>query len=141
MRVLFLDIDGCLHPYPPRDGLEQLCWLPVLVRLLEGQDDVKVVVHSSWRLDMPLHFLRHLLAPLGDRFVGVTEGEQRFGSIQTWLHEHRHQVSSFCIVDDMPDEFDPVPPQLVVCPGCDGITSRRAQKKLRHWLRSTESSS
>lgn len=64
MRVLFLDFDGVLHPVPavptnrvvngkPVMRAIQVLpfeWLPVLAQLLRPHPDVRLIVHSSWRL-------------------------------------------------------------------------------------------
>ena len=46
-RILFLDIDGILVPYPPHSGLQSMCWVPHLAKLVLPHPDVYIVVHSS----------------------------------------------------------------------------------------------
>lgn len=133
-RILFLDADGVLHPSPPHSGLTRLCWLPQLAEMLRPHDDIGVVLHSSWRFDMPATFLSQLFGELGEQYLGVTRGEGRYESVLNWLREHP-EVSSHLILDDMPAQFPtPVPAQLVVCPGREGLTHPDVQRALRDWL-------
>lgn len=133
--MLFVDADGVLHPEPSHSGLQRLCWLPVLVEELEPFDDVRVVLHSSWRLDMPPSHIATLLAPLGTRYLGTTRGAGRRASIELWLSEHRERIEDWLILDDMQREFPtPAPAQLVICDGRLGLTDPVALSRLRKWL-------
>jgi hypothetical protein len=134
MRVLFIDADGVLHPEPPRSGFHRLCWLPHLVELLAPYPDVRVVVHSSWRLDMPQDYIARLMAPLGAQYAGVTKGAGREASIRAWLKESAEKVRSYRVLDDMPREFREGWTELIICPSREGLTHPGVQAKLRDWL-------
>lgn len=135
MRVLFLDFDGVLHPGPDVTSSPTLwCWLPALAKALEGHDDVRIVVHSLWRLDHSVDELRSLLGDLGERVIDVTPEGGRFESIETWLEGHP-DVSSHRILDDDEREFFyPLPAELIVCDSAHGVTDTSARRQLVVWL-------
>ena len=133
MRIIFIDADGCLHPSPPHSGLLRLCWLPLLADIVAPYADIRVVMHSSWRHDMPSKHLADLLAPLGDRYLGVTSGDSRYPSILSWVGQRG--VTDYRIIDDMPGEFpSPAPGELIVCNGRLGLTDPVAREALGRWL-------
>lgn len=68
--VLFLDIDGVLHPVATQG--EPFSRLPLLEAWLRAQPAVDVVVTSSWRLQYELATLSQLFAgDLQPRVIGV----------------------------------------------------------------------
>jgi len=136
-RILFVDIDGVLHPYPPHSGLQRMCWVPDLAALVLPRADVYVVVHSSWRYDYPVEHLRSLLGGLGPRLLGVTPAGQRYEAIKTYLAQSDN-VADFRILDDMTDEFprQPAPSELILCDGRTGISAPGVRAMLRAWLNS-----
>jgi len=139
MRVLFLDLDGVVHPGPGVDTkLGHWAWVPVLSRLLSGHVDVRVVVHSTWRYEYDLEELRELLGSLGARVLDVVPHGARWESIQAWLGQHGQGVSSWRVLDDAPGEFpDPAPAQLIVCSPETGVSAPDVQDALRGWLNGT----
>ena len=135
MRVLFLDFDGVLHPGPDvTSAPARWCWLPALVKLLAGHTDVRIVVHSLWRLDHSVDELRALLGELAERVIDATPEGGRLESIETWLEGHP-EVSRYRILDD--DELDffyPLPAELIVCDSGLGVTDPVARQQLVAWL-------
>jgi hypothetical protein len=138
MRVLFLDFDGVLHPASGVvSSLTRWCWLPVLAQLLARQDDVRIVVHSSWRDDHDIDQLRELLSNVGERVIGATPQGGRLESIERWLEAHP-DVSSYRILDDdESDFFHPLPRELILCDSARGIGDKHAQQQLLAWLAET----
>lgn len=142
-RVLFLDFDGVLHPGPPPLGrgeeqpfiaTKHFGWLPALLRTLAPHPDVKVVVHSTWRLAYDEAELWEILSDLGGRYLGATPAGERYASILQWL-EANPGVTSYRILDDEPDEFpQPLPEQLIVCDPTQGVTGLEVASALRQWL-------
>ena len=59
MTILFLDIDGVLHPDPPQPD-QRLRSLPRLVAILRDFPQVDVVISSLWREKLSLDQLREL---------------------------------------------------------------------------------
>lgn len=151
MRVLFLDIDGVLHPDPLQimigrtlrgkpvaraRKVEWPCiWVGLLAEMLAGIDDIEVVIHSSWRLAYTLEELRLALGPIGERIVGATEGAQRWMSIQAWVAANP-LIKDYLILDNASVEFPvPAPAQLLLCPSDAGLSDPQVQDRLRRWLR------
>jgi hypothetical protein len=67
-RVLFLDLDGVLHPIGVEPGASlPFEWLPELAALLSTAPDVAVAVHSSWG---ERYSVSELTEFLGDAQVG-----------------------------------------------------------------------
>lgn len=141
-RVLFIDVDGVLHPGKVPGSLGPtaaymrvgpLGWLAGLAELLAPYPDVGVVVHSSWRLTYSLDELREMLVELGERPIDVTPPGERFPSILAWLQTH--SSTSFLILDDDAGEFPrPAPAQLLVCNPTSGVTDPRIRAAIELWL-------
>lgn len=134
MRVLFLDFDGVLHAGPNVEAAtSHWCWLPALSQALARHEDVRIVVHSTWRHEYDLDELRELLGRLGERIIGATPAAPRFQSIEMWLADHP-EVSTFRILDDDAAEFYPRPAELILCDPAKGITDPSARQHLLAWL-------
>ena len=134
MRVLFLDFDGVLHPGPGVEGsLTHWCWLPVLAQALARHEDVRIVVHSTWRHEYNVDELRELLGRLGERVLGATPAGERLQSIEAWLASNRG-VTTFRILDDDKNDFYRLPAELIVCDPTAGVTDPSARRELLAWL-------
>ena len=138
-RIVFLDIDGVLHPYPPHSGLQRMCWVPHIAVLVLPHPDVRVVIHSYWRDYHSVELLRELLGELGPRLLGVTPLGQRYESITEFLSKNE-AISDYRSLDDIADEFprDPVPAELILCAGRTGASAPRIRSALRKWLAATQ---
>lgn len=137
MRVLFLDFDGVLHAGPGVDAVTaHWCWLPVLAQTLARHEDVRLVVHSTWRHEYNLDELRELLDRLGSRVIGATEGGGRLEGIEQWLAEHPG-VTSFRILDDDANDFYRVPEELILCDPALGLSKQHTRQQLMDWLAET----
>ena len=148
MRVLFLDFDGVLHPVPavPTGRVANgepvvratrvlpFEWLPVLVQLLRPHPDVRLVVHSSWRLVHTPCDVQEMLGELACRFLGCAPQGPRWTCIRFVL-DMNAQISDYCILDDNAEELVGAPPQRVIlCGGGTGISDAQVQRRLRDWL-------
>ena len=138
-RIVFLDFDGVLHPYPPHCCLQRMCWVPHVAELVLPHPDLRIVIDSSWRYDYSVELLRQLLGELGPRLLGVTPLGQRYESITEFLSQSE-AISDYCILDDMAEEFprDPVPAELILCAGRTGASAPRIRTALRNWLAATQ---
>lgn len=136
-RILFLDFDGCLHPTlvgdaPIKTG--HFGWLPVLSQALRGQEDVALVVHSTWRYTHDHDELRELLGPLKQRVAGVTPRGPRFDSILWWLYMNPG-FTDYRILDDDASEFpDPLPPEVILCNPSTGVSAPEVLEAINAWL-------
>lgn len=141
-RILFLDVDGVLHParVPGSPGpstaymqVGPLGWLQGLAELLAPYQDVGVVVHSSWRITYSAEVLSEMLYELGERYFDVTPPGERYESILEWLR--RHPGTSYLILDDDAAEFPQPPPrELLTCDSQLGVSSEGVRDALRQWL-------
>lgn len=135
-KVLFLDFDGVLHATSGRGAsMREFVWLPVLKGLIEGREDIRIVVHAAYRRSSSPEFLRTRLGLGNDVFVGVTEPTlDRWESIQAWIRG-QPWIESFRILDDQASEFPrPAPAELILCDGRRGLSDQRVQNELRNWL-------
>lgn len=146
-RVLFLDIDGVLHPAADAAApggsamfleVGQFGWLPHLERLLAPHPDVQLVVHSSWRETFRLAELADMLADVGNHRVDVTPPGERYGSILLWLRAR--PGACYLILDDDAREFPaPAPAELVLCSPEKGVSDQAVLLRLERWLNGTSS--
>ena len=146
-RVLFLDFDGVLHPLSPdliMDSnlpLSELIavhdffrWVPLLADILRDHADVRIVVHSIWRLLATDAELRVALGPLTERFAGSTPRGPRWESIAWVITQNR--LRNFRILDDSAEDFPPALPELILCDENEGIADALVQTRIREWLTS-----
>lgn len=153
-RVIFLDFDGVLHPTkaiegarPPLDPEQILRGWPdtfqhlgILRGLLNGHQDVAVVVSSSWRMFLSDAQLGELLAPIAPWYAGSVGSPYlaRDQAIHIWLE--LNNIHDFAVLDDKLEYF-PGPSgawsSLIVCDGERGISDMHVQQKLRDWLASS----
>lgn len=138
MRILFLDIDGVLHPLEDSENQAGwLRWLPTLESLIDTAPDVSVVVHSTWRYMYTDEQLRTLLRGLGHRFVGSTPRAPRAQAIEMVLQANRGVVDSHLVLDDDPREFNAGRLNLVLCDPQRGLSAPGTQAAIATWLRTT----
>ena len=84
--ILFLDIDGVLHPDPPQPD-QRLRSLPRLISVLRDFTQVEVVISPLWRDHLSLDQPRELFPiELRERIIGVTPIAER---IDGWLPARR----------------------------------------------------
>lgn len=136
MRVLFIDFDGVLHATSgPAAAMREFVWLPILKEIIAGQDDLRVVIHASYRKATPEDFLRQRLGFSEEICLGVTNPKlERWASIQHWLGENSG-VESFRILDDQVVDFPyPPPSELILCDGRKGLSDEGVQQALRGWV-------
>lgn len=145
-KVLFLDIDGVLHPngnahfIPGTDkvgGHYLFKWLPILLEVLTEFPDVEVVLSSTWRYcwqtdeelreNLPAKLIEVLVGTTGRAFMG------RYDAILDYAI--RNRVSSYVIVDDDKNSFPENCPELVWTPSTRGIKSEKSLGELRAKLK------
>lgn len=136
LRVIFLDFDGVLHATSgSAEEMRQFVWLPILKGLIEGRDDIRVVIHASHRRNSPEDFLRERLGFDKDLCLGVTSPRlARWPSIQGWIKD-RQWIESYRILDDQAGEFpEPAPAELILCDGRRGLSDEKVQVALKEWI-------
>ncbi|MHC8403347.1 HAD domain-containing protein [Pseudomonas sp. MDT1-17] len=110
--IIFLDIDGVLHPlFPRRDRpateSAPFAYLPRLSAVLRDYPKTYVVISSTWRVNRTLNELKSLFPlDLQDRIIGSTpilEDSQRPGGREaealSWL-DSNPEHTSWVAVDD-----------------------------------------
>ena len=120
--VLFLDIDGVLHPH--QRGTMEL--LPVLEAFLRAHPTVRVVISSTWRMQNSLEDLREFFAEdVRHQIEGVTPfinqtPFSRFQEITAYLLETGSR--RWCALDDEAHLFPPECANLVHTRAAAGVT-------------------
>ena len=165
-RVLFLDIDGVLHPDGPGDYDDFSC-LPVFceaLRTADPQGRLPIVVSSAWRHTQRLDDIKgHFPKDVRERIIGVTPylsgtetaspGSQlpvpsrytRHNEILAWINRNSAHAQ-WLAVDDRASGFEDPCPQLFLVPGTNregggpGITAEvglRLQARLESLMEGT----
>lgn len=145
--VLFLDIDGVLHPRPiiTRPGQGVLTALDLLEGVLRQVPHVEVVISSSWRERYPFDELRDFFAPdVRERIVDVTplpgdvadappklRAHPRQAECVAWLARHRPPGTPWLALDDAAEDFAPRCANLMLVDGSVGLTPAVASELLR----------
>jgi hypothetical protein len=140
--ILFLDIDGVLHPDPPQPD-QRLRSLPRLVEVLRDFPQVEVVISSLWREHFTLDQLRDLFpAEIRSRIIDVTPIAERVdgwlparreGEILEWLESTGRIGEPWLALDDAGWQFTQHRDRLVECVFYDGLDDR-AETLLREKL-------
>jgi hypothetical protein len=152
--ILFLDIDGVLHPrpIPGRPGQTDLfSALHLLEDVLRQVPDVEVVISSSWREHYPLDEMREFFSEdLRERIVGVTPrpplaagpGElsdyPRHAECAEWMAQRGPAGMTWLAIDDAREEFAPNCGQLLLVDGSVGLTPASAAELLARLRASRE---
>ncbi|WP_233887957.1 HAD domain-containing protein [Paraburkholderia flagellata] len=139
--ILFLDLDGVLHPLGEiaLDGNGQLAryptlfrWRPIPETLLDPFPEVRIVVSSDWRRLFDDPSLVQLLGPLGTRFDGVVQayGPSRMDEILTEV-KHRN-VTRWLALDDHLSVVNAAASdtRLIPCDAATGLSSSSVQQSL-----------
>lgn len=151
MRVLFLDVDGVLHPLPtctttrmlhgkPAGHIvsgEPFVWLALLARALEHDRDVALVVHSTCRLMTTPAELEKLFGQAGLHLLGCTPPGDRWDWI-SFVLTMNPGIADYCVLDNSMNNFpNPPPPHLIVCDPGRGVSDGRVVSQLKRWLQAT----
>jgi hypothetical protein len=135
-RVLFLDIDGVLHPGNGADGC-LMCSAKQLEDALSDHE-LRIVISSSWRFHMELEeIVERLPAGIADRVVDATGDAHigrwpRFNEIRNWVVVNDPLVD-WRALDDAKLEFPNPCTQLIACDPRTGFAVDQATA-LRKWL-------
>ena len=134
MKVIFLDIDGVLNSEMyeasrtenSTDGYIDMSRLKLLADIINATD-AKIVLSSSWRLDWDKsselcgedgEYINHCLAKYGlavmDKTPFISFFTERRMEILTWLSNHRSDVESFVVLDDITGGWDELSGRVVI---------------------------
>jgi hypothetical protein len=128
--ILFLDIDGVLHPEILRGKNTLFGRLPLVEEVLREYPAVDIVISSAWRLKHTLAELRSNFSPdIAARIVGVTpdhrklcdkdspESLTRFSrhwECDSWIRTNRYSFTRWMALDDRDYLFRPFTDNLMV---------------------------
>lgn len=142
--IVFLDIDGVLHPYAPwpHDELVRAQYfrhLPRLEAVLRDFPEVRVVIASDWRLHHTLDALRRFFSEdIRERVCGTTATHRLPGNglgdrqrqVEQYLRDHDLTDVWWVAIDDTPTNYLPGA-HLVLCKDLFG---EREEGELRQLL-------
>merc|ERR1719198_1447880 len=109
--IVFLDVDGVLHPADERQRPCRKPCMDVLKKIVE-ESQARICLSSNWRLDawgikqINDHLKRNGLDPI----VGTTHPEEdyydtRADEVLAWVNEHPY-CTHFVVLDDVPLNFE-----------------------------------
>lgn len=118
-RIIFLDVDGVLNRFPPKEGdryswppkskdtdetAESLGWLPLPVSIIHDFAliyDCKIVLSTSWRSDISTKQVAQGLGIPESYVIGATKHmlDGRGGEIARWRMDNDH-TGPFVVIDD-----------------------------------------
>lgn len=137
--LIFLDIDGVLHPHEHYRQAYFSC-LPRLEALLHAYPGVKIVVTSSWRESFDLHELRRFFSTeMAPRVIGLTpcidDGKpfRRYREIQQFLAQDGVLEIPWLALDDMAFHYPMPCQQLILCNLRTGF-SEEEERQMRRLL-------
>ena len=144
--IVFLDIDGVLHPEPCYDKAQFFIFLPRLERVLREFPQVQIVISSTWRHNRTLEQLREIFSPdIAVRVVDVTPrwstlpdlmesiGYQRHVEIEGWIRRTGEPWQPWVAIDDKPYLYKPFLKNLIKTDsltGFDEIAENLLRQKL-----------
>lgn len=134
MKVIFLDIDGVLNSEMyeasrtenSTDGYIDMSRVKLLADII-NVTDAKIVLSSSWRLDWDKSselcgedgkYINQCLAKYDlavmDKTPFISFFTERRMEILTWLSNHRSDVESFVVLDDIISGWDELSGRVVI---------------------------
>jgi hypothetical protein len=144
--LLFLDIDGVLHPVGVDYSFSSRFFshLPRLEELLREFDSVDVVISSDWRLAESIEQLqRYFSADIRQRIIGATPQidphvvvqNRRQLEIQAWLDGNGRSDAEWVALDDWPSSFEAGFARLVLTDPKRAFDQDSFQELRSHFLR------
>lgn len=131
--ILFLDVDGVLHPLLAHERKPLSC-LPRLATVLRDFPEVQVVITSTWRLTRSLEDLRAIFpADLRGRVIGATAapgyepcpGARQYEAL-AWLDDYDQAAQWIALDDYAPHYFSSS--RLVLCDHTTGFAEPEEQQ-------------
>ncbi|MGJ7572603.1 HAD domain-containing protein [Variovorax sp. RB2P76] len=144
--LLFLDIDGVLHPVGGDYSFSSRFFshLPRLEELLREFESVDVVISSDWRRAESIEQLqRYFSADIRDRIIGATPqidpdvdvDSRRHLEIQAWLDGNGRSEAKWVALDDWPSSFEAGFTRLVLTDPTRAFDQDSFQELRSHFLR------
>ncbi len=158
VRVVFTDFDGVLHPASAAIDLKRstvqgaspaelraaglFVHTHVLASALRGAwdtEEIRVVVHSSWRSHFRDDEIRNFIPDLATWYRGTVGFTtlSRDAAIQKWLEMSEPRVTDYLVLDDAPGLFAGGTakwPNLVLCDAERGLDDPAAREELGKFI-------
>ena len=158
MRIVFTDFDGVLHPASAATDLKRSFiqdsgnaelrakglfvfthHLASAIAAAHDSDDIRVVVHSSWRSNFRDDEIRRVIPELDRWFLGTVGFNTlaRDAAIMKWLEMMAAKVNDYVVLDDAPQLFSGGPSKwanLVLCNPEKGLSEPRVQEELKKFF-------
>lgn len=144
--LLFLDVDGVLHPLNIDYTFNSRFFshLPLLEELLREFRSVDVVISSDWRLADSIEQLQHYFSDdIRDRIIGATPQidpdavihHRRQLEIQAWLEGNGRNDAEWVALDDWASHFEAGFKRLVLTDPKRAFDQDSFQELRSHFLR------
>jgi hypothetical protein len=144
--LLFLDVDGVLHPVGADYSFSSRFFshLPLLEELLREFKSVDVIISSDWRRAESIEQLqRYFSADIRHRIIGATPQidpnvvvhHRRQLEIQAWLDGNGHSKAEWVALDDWPSSFEPGFERVVLTDPQRAFDQDSFQELRSHFLR------
>jgi hypothetical protein len=144
--LLFLDIDGVLHPVGADYSFSSRFFshLPRLEELLREFRSVDIVISSDWRLAESIEQLQQYFSDdIRHRIIGATPQidpsvvirHRRQLEIQAWLDGNGRSDAEWVALDDWPSSFDAGLARLVLTDPTRAFDQDSFQELRSHFLR------
>jgi len=140
--ILFLDVDGVLHPEPAFTK-DAFCRLSQVEAILRDFPTVEIVISSAWRLDWKredesvVQMRRHFSLDIASRVIGITPDLRQHGLVNAphgttddylrereclaWLDRNRPPGTLWLALDDREWWFRPGNPNVMIVDCDDGF--------------------
>ena len=102
MKVLFLDVDGCLNTHNDPNDFVDAEKVALLKKIVDATD-VKIVLSSNWKIGEGFEIIKHILLSHRIEIYDVTPTKltsSRGQEIRMYLAENK-KVKKFAILDDL----------------------------------------
>lgn len=137
--ILFLDLDGVLHPLRREPGLLYRS-APILEEALRAHPQIEVVISSDRRIHESLDELRKPFSlDIRSRIIDVNPFAADFTELEetmfpadllnhprqleclTWMEDHRPKGTRWVAIDDTFDHFHPLQTNIYFVEGATGL--------------------
>ena len=140
--IVFLDIDGVLHPDPSISD-QAFCRRHLLWSILLARPNVQIVISSDWRFHHSLAELANFILRDGDpslkpRFIGMTpelpgarhEYQGRQQECLLWLNNNQPSDCPWLAIDDVAGNFTYGSPHLILVDHRTGLALSDVERVL-----------
>ena len=132
--IVFLDFDGVMHPTYAADK-DYFSQRDVFEAVINAFTEVRIVISSAWRKDMPLQTLKEFFSEsVRNRIIDITPTIDdeispywRYEEIRLWVRQNSYE-GRWLAVDDAIHEFPPRCKQLISCDTQYGFNAEAAEK-------------